>query len=413
MRKICLTVVGLYVMFLGAFAQRTQKIDTIYDTKPLKLDEINLVSSYYTQEGKHSAVTGGIGNEHVNDLSNGLELKFVGWDMSNSKHTLGVEMGFDHHTSASSAYVSKTGASKTGGTRIYPALTWTVENNKGNSFGIGAYYSTEYNYKSIGVELHGSRKLSSNTEINGKISGFFDKVKLIYPSELIPASTNSGGTTYTTASGRTVSLGGEDDGPSIPSSPRNTYTASLSLAQIVNKRLQFSVMLDLVSQNGYLGLPFHRVYLDDGTVHVENLPDTRMKLPVGVRLNYFAGDNVVFRTYYRYYTDSWGLTAHTAELEIPVKIKSYFSLSPFYRYYTQTAAKYFAPYGAHTANDQYYTSNYSLSALTSQFIGLGMHLSPPKGIFSQHLNALDVRFGHYTQSTALYASSLSFAFTFK
>jgi len=416
MRKICLTVVGLYFMFLGAFSQSTQKIDSIYDSKPLKLDEINLVSSYYTQEGKHSPVTGGIGNEHVTDLSNGLELKFVGWDMSNNKHTLGVEMGFDHHTSASSAYVSKTGASKTGGTRIYPSLTWTVENNKGNSFGIWAYYSTEYNYQSMGLEFHGSKKISSNTEINGKISGFLDKVKLIYPSELVPASTvtTGGGTTYTTASGRTVTLGsGEDGKASIPSSPRNTFTASLSLAQIINTRLQFSVMLDLVAQSGYLGLPFHRVYLNDGTVHVENLPSSRAKLPIGFRLNYFAGDNVVIRSYYRYYTDSWGLSAQTAELEIPIKIKPYFSLSPFYRYYTQTAAKYFAPYGAHTVSDQYYTSNYSLSALTSQFVGMGMHLSPPKGIFNQHISAMDVRFGHYTQSTELYASSLSFAFTFK
>ncbi len=414
MRKLCLTLVGIYIMFLGVFAQKTSRPDTVYETKPLRVDEVNLVSSYYTQEGIHSAVTGGNGNEHVTDLSNGLEIKFVGWDMRHNKHTLGVEAGFDHHTSASSAWVSKTGASRTGGTRIYPAVNWTMENDKGNSFGIGAYYSTEYNYKSFGLELHAGRKLSSNTEINGKISGFFDKVKMIYPSELIPAVTYTSPTTYTTASGRTVrSGGGESENDGIPSSARNTFTASLSMAQIINTRMQFSVMLDLVGQSGYLGLPFHRVYFTDGSVHVENLPDTRTKLPIGIRFNYFASDNVVIRSYYRYYTDSWGLSAHTAELEVPVKIGSFFSIAPFYRYYTQSAAKYFGAYGTHTAVDKYYSSNYSLSKLTSQFIGAGLHLAPPKGILTQHFNAMDVRFGHYTQSTELYANSISFAFTFK
>ena len=113
MRKLSLTVIGLYMMFLHAFSQNSRPDTVVYESKPLKLEEVNLVSSYYKQEGQHSAVTGGIGDEHVVDLSNGLELKFVGWDPDHNKHTLSLEMGFDHHTAASSAYVSKSGASST------------------------------------------------------------------------------------------------------------------------------------------------------------------------------------------------------------------------------------------------------------------------------------------------------------
>ena len=413
MRKICLTLVGIYILCMGAFAQQTKK-DSVYASRPLRLDEVNFVTGYYTQEGIHSPVTGGIGTEHVVDLSNGLDVKFVGWDTHNTKHTLGVDVGFDHHTSASSAYVSKSGASKTGGTRIYPSLDYTAENRRGNSIGFGTYFSTEYNYKSFGLDVHAGRKIGDGTTVNAKLSGYFDKVKLIYPSELIPQTVATSPTTYTTASGNTVGNGGGYAGKiAIPSSPRNTYTLSLGAEQIINSRMQVSVMLDFVAQNGYLGLPFHRVYFNDGSAHVENLPDIRKKLPIGVRLNYFAGDRVVIRTYYRYYVDDWGLKAHTAELEVPVKITPFFSVAPFYRYYTQTAINYFAPYGAHTAAEQYYSSNYALSALTSHYIGAGFHLAPPDGILNKHFNALDVRLGHYTQSTALYASSLTFAFTFK
>jgi hypothetical protein len=79
MKKICLTVVGIYILLLHAFAQTSNSVDTAYEPKPLKLDEINLVSSYYNQNGEHSAILSGIGNEHVVDLANGLDLNFVGW----------------------------------------------------------------------------------------------------------------------------------------------------------------------------------------------------------------------------------------------------------------------------------------------------------------------------------------------
>jgi hypothetical protein len=36
-----------------------------------------------------------------------------------------------------------------------------------------------------------------------------------------------------------------------------------------------------------------------------------------------------------------------------VKISPFVSVSPFYRYYSQTAAKYFAPYQQHTAFDDF------------------------------------------------------------
>src|SRR5471030_2251942 len=139
MKKICLTLVGIYILLLHAFSQVSQKDTSAYKIRPLKLDEVNLVSSYYTQDGHHSAVTGGIGTEKVTDLSNGLDVKWIGWDAGQHKHTLTASVGFDNHTSASAAFVNKSGASKTGGTRIYPAINWTTENEKkGSSFGLGA-----------------------------------------------------------------------------------------------------------------------------------------------------------------------------------------------------------------------------------------------------------------------------------
>jgi hypothetical protein len=424
MKKICLTVIGLYILLLHAFAQTNDS--SIYKPKPLRIDEVNLVSSYYSQNGDHSPVTGGIGTEKVTDISNGIELKFVGWDKTQHKHTLTAGLGVDYHSSASAAFVNKTGASKTGGSRIYPSLDWTVENEaKGNSFGLGTYYSAEYNYHSFGADVHFSQKTNDrNGEFSAKAQAYFDQVTLIYPSEFIPPPvttvTPSGTIIITTASGRTtvLSSGGTStttkEGKNLPTSPRNTFTGSLSYSQIINTRLQIMFLLDAVAQNGYLGLPFHRVYFSNGKDTIENLPSSRFKLPVGVRLNYFLGDNIVLRSYYRYYTDDWGLTSNTASVEVPVKFTPFFSVSPFYRYYQQTAAKYFAPYEVHKSTEQYYTSNYSLSQFQSNFFGVGFRFSPPKGVFGwQSLNSMEIRYGHYTQTTDLVSDVISVNFSLK
>jgi len=403
MKKICLTVVGMYLMLLQAFSQATTKDTAAFKPRKLQLDEVNLVSSYYTQSGDHSAIGGGIGSEKVTDLANGLELKWVGWDAHQRKNTLIAGLGVDHHTAASQAFISKTGASRrTDGLRLYPSLDWTRENErKGRSISLGTYYSNEFNYQSIGISAGATQKNKSNGEFGLKLSAYFDQVKLIFPSEFEPAYPGIG------------NGGREKEHPDYASSPRQTYTASLSFSQIINTRLQLAFLLDLVDQQGYLGLPFHRVYFTDGTDAVEKLPSTRTKLPLGFRLNYFLGDKVILRSYYRYYTDSWGLHSHTASLEVPVKLTPFFSISPFYRFYQQGAANYFAPYQQHHLSDTYYSSNYALSAFSSHFFGTGVRFAPPKGIFGSHLSALEIRYGHYTQTTDLVSDVISLHLQFK
>jgi hypothetical protein len=402
MKRICLTVVGMYMLLLHAFSQTTTKDSTGFKPKKLTLDEVDLVSSYYTQNGDHSAIRGGIGSEKVTDFANQLELKWVSWDAKQRKNNLTAGMGVDHHTAASQAWISKTGASKrTDGLRLYPSLDWSRENEqKGSSIGAGVYYSNEFNYHSVGVNAGVTQKTKTNGEFGLKLSAYLDQVKLILPSEFEPPGAY------------TIGRNGDLKHPDYGSSGRQTYTASFSFTQIINTRLQAAFLFDLVEQHGYLGLPFHRVYLNTGKDTIENLPSQRFKLPIGVRFNYFLGDNIILRTYYRFYADSWGMVSHTANIEAPVKITPFISVSPFCRWYRQSAANYFAAYEKHTATDQYYTSNYALADFTSQSFGAGVRIAPPKGIFGS-LNTLEIRYGHYTQTTDLVSDIISVNLKFK
>jgi hypothetical protein len=432
MKKTCLTVVGMVILFFHGFSQASTKDSATYKPKKLKLDEVNIVSSYYNQTADKSAVMGGRtdskGNGDVTDLANGIDIKFVAWDNKQRKNSLTAGLGIDYHTAASQAFVDSNGRARNNGTRIYPTLDWTIENEKkGTEFGLGAYYSAEHDYyHSIGLNTSVSKKTHNNGEFGVKLIGYFDNIKMIRPSEFIPVDSiknisSSDSIVYiTTASGRTEALSynngqiiSKGSKPNIPSAARNTYTASFSFSQIINSRLQGSIALDLVYQSGYLGLPFHRVYFNTGKDTIENLPSQRFKLPVALRLNYFLGDRIILRSYYRFYVDNWGLRSHTASLEIPVKITPFFSVSPFYRFYIQSAAKYFAPYEVHSAQDQYYTSNYALAAFSSQFFGMGIRLAPPNGILMKSLSVLELRYGHYTQSVDLVSDIISLNLKFK
>jgi len=391
MRKICLSITGLVLTFFASFAQTTNKDTSAYHSRKLKFDEANLVSSYYRQDGNNAAVTGGIGSEKLSDIANTIDLNFIRWDKKDRKHTFIGEIGIDHYTSASSDKIDPFTISSASHAdrRLYPSVNWTMENEKsGNTIGAGLSASAEYDYFSKGVNVNFSKKSKDrNSEFSIKLQAFLDNLKYILPVELRP--------------------GGADD-KHYPSRSRNSYSAALSFSHVVNERLQFMLTAEPVYQQGYLGLPFHRVYFDNNTLRVENLPDTRMKIPLGIRANYFLGDKVVIRSFYRFYHDDWGLTAHTIQLETSIKFTPFLSVTPYYRYYTQSGIDYFAPYHQHKLAEQYYTSNFDLGPFNSQFFGAGFRIAPPKGVFGiQKLNSLELRYGHYTRDNGLTADIIS------
>ena len=403
MKKISLTIIGSILLSLASFSQKYYADTSGYKSEKLTLEEVNLVSGYYSQNGNHSAVTGGVGSEKLTDISNILELKFVKWNATEKKkYTLDIEGGIDHHTAASQAYISKTGASSPNGNRLYPSLNWQVENPNGTNFGIGGSYSYEYNYRSIGANISfGIKSKNGSTDLQFKGQAYIDQVALIQPSELStqPIYSISG------------SSRGRDRGENIPTSPRNTYTGSLTLSQIVNKALQFSIIAEPTQQTGLLSLPFHRVYFTNGSMKVENLPSQRQKFPIGFRACYFIGDKLVSRIYYRYYEDNWGVKANTISLELPYKLSPFVSIAPFVRLYEQSAANYFAPYKQHLLSEKYYTSNYELSKLQSKLMGINLRFSPKTSDFI--FDMIEIRFSHYTQTTGLNANNIGLNVRFK
>ena len=398
MKKIVITVAALVMCLNVAKAQNDST-----SNRKLKIDEVNFITSYYHQDGNNSAVTGGIGSEKLDDFGNSIDLQLSRFDKKNNKHTFGVELGIDVYSSASSDKIDPTTISSASSkdVRISPSLNYLKENAKNNTaLGGGVSFSQQFDYISIGANvLFAKATKDKNREFSAKASVFLDTWSVILPVELRNIETD-----FKYKQG--------------DNAPRNSYNLALGLSQVVNQRLQVSILTDIGYQTGLLGTAYQRVYFGDNgnNAYSEKLPDNRFKLPVGLRANYFLGDKFILRSFYRFYTDSWNLTAHTAELEIPYKITPFVSVAPFYRFYSQSGVDYFKPYKEHLLSDnsEFYTSDYDLSKFTSHLFGLNFRMVSANGLMGvKKLNVVELRYSYYNRSTDLTSHLITLALKFK
>jgi hypothetical protein len=400
MKYISLTIVALYLGIAASFAQSIKRDTVPYEKQKLKLEQVDLVNSYYHQDGNNSAVTGGVGTERLTDFSNTFDVQLSRYGKTGLKHTYNFELGVDTYTSASSDNIDPNTYSgpSYSDVRIYPSISWDIANEKkGHSFGFDVSTSHEYDYSSFGSGLHYSKSSKDkNTDFDIKLKAFFDTWKVILPIELRPD--NFGGPGYQ-----------QND-----RAPRNSFSGALSLSHIFTKNFQAMLMVEPAYQKGLLATRYQRVYFTNLASRAEYLPDNRLKLPIGARLNYFLGDNLVFRSFLRYYTDDWGIKSQTAELETAIKLNPFASISPFYRYYQQTATNYFAAYGKHSANDNFYSSDYDLAKFHSNYYGAGIRFAPPAGVLGlSRVSMIELRYGHYVRSNGLNSNIVSMNLRFK
>ena len=388
-------------MLFRTTAQSSVEENADYEKRKLKIDEINFVTSYYHQEGDKSAVTGGIGTEKLTDYANSFDLKMSKYDFKNRQHNFTLDFNIDYYTSASSDAIDPRTVSGASAAdfHIYPSISWSMKNPKNRiTQGLTYSFSKEYDYISNGFTASWAKaSKDNNREFSVKASAFIDKWTIILPIEFRSGTVGSG-------------RGG---GPQN-TKPRNSYTAAFSLSQVINERLQLMAIVEPSYQEGLLSTPFHRIYFSDNTVDIEKLPGSRLKLPIGVRASYFFGDNTILRAFYRYYMDDWGMTAHTVNLEGSYKITPFISISPYFRFNNQTAVDYFNGYKQNLSTSDYYSSDYDISGMNTNFYGSGVRFAPVNGVLGmKHLSSIELRYGHYTRTTGMVANIITMALKMK
>ena len=381
--------------------------DTIvsYKKRVLESVEIDLLASYYSQDGDNAAVTGGIGTEELTDLASSIVVSIP----LNDDDVLKIDANVSAYTSASSSnvspfdsgqpadpFVADSGASANdlwlNGVVSYSHSS----DDRNNIWGANVSVSQEYDYASFGFGGNYSYLLNDkNTELSIRANVFLDSWKIIYPFELRPF---------------------EDLGYTpLQTNKRNSYALGFGFSQILSKKAQGSISLDLVQQEGLLSTPFQRVFFKDRDAiiigngfqladDIERLPSSRFKIAIGGRLNYYLNEVFVLRSYLRYYQDNWGITSYTASIEAPIKLGDFFTLYPSYRYYTQTKADYFYKANDALSTDAFYTSDYDLSNFNAGEFGLGVSYTDiftKVKLLGYGLKSINAKASYYNRSSSL------------
>ena len=435
----------------------------IYKKRVLETPEVDFLASFYTQNGNHASVTGGVGTE---ELINGAPSIVISIPL-NDDDVLTIDAGISAYTSASSSnlnpfnksyddddddepsgnpanvegspWAEASGASKTDGL-VSGSINYShSSDNRNNIFDVNISTSSEYDYTSFGFG-GGFTKLfnEKNTEIGIKGNVFLDFWDPECPVELDAYSNNSNldlgfftGIDIYNQSGNiadknSVNIWKPTNTTLVSEEARNTFSVSFSLSQILSENAQFSLFFDVVKQTGWLSNPMQRVYFGDKENYyvgnpasipnytspentnvfqladdIERLPSSRLKLPIGARFHYYISERFVLRTYYRYYFDDWGISSHTASIEIPIKIGDKFTIYPSYRFYNQTAADYFAAFEENLSTQEFYTSDYDLSEFNSNQFSFGItytDIFTERHIWKFGLKSIDLNYSHYSRN---------------
>lgn len=391
MKKISLQIFAFFISILSVWGQEsTEASESNYEKRNLKIEEVNILGSYYTQDGNNSGVTGGIGTEKLTDFSSSIDIKIVKPTAKGNKHIFGVNVGVDYYTSASSDNIDPllVTSPSYSDTRVYPTLSYAFENTNNNSvIGGNVSFSNEFDYISRGAQLNYSKAFNKKqTEWIAKLNVFFDELQEIKPYELRDSGKTRNYQTKT----------------------RNTFNFSNAIHQTINSKIQMALILDIAYQNGYLSTPFNRFYTKGASAAVlEVLPDSRIKVPIGLRGNVFLSEKFILRNFYRFYWDNWGVVSNTLQAELNAKVNNTFTLSPSVRLYHQTGSKYFYNYQELIQLADFRTSDFDLSNFQSLFVGMGVKIQPKNGIISPLFNNLELKYGYYARTNGLNAHLVS------
>ncbi len=391
-----------------------QETSTSYKKRVLESTEVDFLTSYYTQDGDNAAVTGGFGTEELTDFTPTIVVSVP----LNDDDVLTIDAGISAYTSASSSnvdpfdgngaanpFVASSGASRKDVLTTVSGNYSHSSDDRNDIWSANVALASEYDYFSIGFGGSYTRLFNEkNTEISLKANVFLDTWNAIYPSELRDQPTF---------------IKFDDES-------RNSYSLGLGFSQILSKKLQGSLSVDIIQQEGLLSTPFQRVQFADVTDvivqeftlgdDIERLPDSRFKIAAGGRLHYYINETFAVRTFYRYYTDDWGVNSHTASIEIPIKITNKFTLYPSYRFYMQTAADYFESFNQHLSTQEFYTSDFDLSDFDANQYGFGVSYTDifaKTHIWKFGLKSIDLRFRQYERNSGLKASLFSGGFNFE
>lgn len=222
--------------------------------------------------------------------------------------------------------------------RYAPTLMATYDDGD-NMLSFGAYYSTELDYTGKSLFANYVRQLNEqNTALGIGISQSFDKWNPTFSRNL-------------------------------PTNKRNEGKIDVSINQLITPKFSLQAVYSHMYSEGFLSSPYHYVLQND-IAKFENYPDKRTGDAFALKGVYLLNKTNAMNFSYRYYRDDWDISSHTINIEELHDFSSRFTSGLRFRYYTQTKSNFVKEIGNYSVNDQYFVTDYRMSAFDSYTVGM-------------------------------------------
>ncbi|MEZ5566530.1 MAG: DUF3570 domain-containing protein [Gammaproteobacteria bacterium] len=152
----------------------------------------------------------------------------------------------------------------------------------------------------------------------------------------------------------------------------------LGLTQILTRNLIVGFSYEAIADEGYLNNPYRRVrYVDANEpqgygLQSEVYPRTHASNAAAIRAKYHLAYDAALSAEYRFYTDDWGIEAHTLSVGYAQPFRTRWLFDLQYRFYTQTGADFYSDLFPYANYQNYLARDKELSTFQSQGPHLGV-----------------------------------------
>jgi hypothetical protein len=148
------------------------------------------------------------------------------------------------------------------------------------------------------------------------------------------------------------------------------------LTQILTRNAILAINYDLITDEGFISNPYREARYLDPTVargwslEQEIYPGTRTSNAIGGDFKYYLPYRAALDLQYRYYQDTFGIRAHTAELGYTQPWHGW-TFNGSFRFYVQNQADFYSDLFPFVASQNFVSSNQDLAAYRSYSFGVG------------------------------------------
>jgi hypothetical protein len=153
--------------------------------------------------------------------------------------------------------------------------------------------------------------------------------------------------------------------------PKDSSGFALGWTWVLGERDLLDVSGSLTRLSGYLDDPYKIVPIgspDAGTTAPDHRPDSRQRFALVAKYGHYYSWEGAIKTSYRFYSDDWGVKAHTIEIDYDQHLGSDWIVSPQVRLYVQSGASFYG--SLFVQPETYMSADYRLSAFNSVVGGL-------------------------------------------